>query len=291
MNRGFLILIFLSKHLLCYTQDSLLVQLHNDSSWEQTPALGTSLFKATQIINTVTVEAPPRKNLQFMIMHRFGKISEGGYALFGLDNATIRFALDYGLTDNFSIGIGRSSLEKVYDASFKWNIIQQASTITPISVSLYGLAAHTTLKYSDKPYLDARFRTMYTTQLLVAKKISQKLSLQLTPSWVHLNLVPTPGDKNDLLTLGLGGRFKITNRISLNGDYHYISSNQIDSYQFYNPLSLGLDIETGGHVFQFVFTNSHGMIAPYYLTKTIDSWRNGDIYFGFNITRLFTLKK
>jgi hypothetical protein len=258
---------------------------------KQTPVASTSVFKATQIVNTVTVEAPARKNLQFMIMHRFGKLSEGGYALFGLDNATIRFALDYGLTDKISIGIGRSSLEKVYDASLKWNILQQKNTTTPLSLSLYGLAAHTTLKYSDKPYLNARFRTMYATQVLLAKKLSSKLSLQFTPSWVHLNLVPTPADKNDLLTLGLGGRFKITNRVSLNADYHYVSSNQIQSYNFYNPLSLGVDIETGGHVFQLIFTNSHGMIAPYYLTKTIDSWRNGDIYFGFNITRLFSFKK
>jgi hypothetical protein len=291
MKKGFLMTILLANNFLCYTQDSLLVQLNNDASWEETPVSVPSIFKATQIINTVTVEAPARKNLQFMIMHRFGKISEGGYALFGLDNATIRFALDYGLTDKISIGIGRSSLEKVYDASLKWNILQQKNTTTPLSLSLYGLAAHTTLKYSDKPYLNARFRTMYATQVLVAKKLSSKLSLQLTPSWVHLNLVPTPADKNDLLTLGLGGRFKITNRVSLNADYHYVSSNQIQSYNFYNPLSLGVDIETGGHVFQLIFTNSHGMIAPYYLTKTIDSWRNGDIYFGFNITRLFSFNK
>lgn len=251
----------------------------------------TGIFKATQIINTPTVEAPAAKSLQFMIMHRFGKINEGSYALFGLDNATIRFALDYGLTKNLAIGIGRSSLDKVYDASVKWRLVQQKRSGFPVTASLYGLITNTTYRYSGKPYLNSKYRTAYATQLLLAKKLNSAVSIQLTPSWLHFNLVPTKQDKNDIWTLGIGGRAKLTKRMSLNAEYHLLPKDQVASQKVYNSFSMGVDLETGGHVFQLIFTNSEGMTAPYYLAKNYGSWGNGDIYFGFNITRIFHFQK
>jgi len=271
-------------------QDSSLLSLLNDSATKQHFDV-TGTFKATQIINTPTVEAPAKAALQFMIMHRFGKLNEGGYALFGLDNAVIRFALDYGITDRLAVGIGRSSYEKVYDASLKYKLVPQRDGGAPLSLSVYGLVANTRLRYSDKPYYNFKYRTMYTTQLLLARKMNPKLSLQLVPSWIHFNLVPTPQDKNDLLALGAGGRMKITKRMSINAEYNYLLPNQAVSSKAYNSVSAGLDIETGGHVFQLVFTNSVGMIAPYYLAKTDGRWGKGDIYFGFNITRIFSVKR
>jgi opacity protein-like surface antigen len=248
-----------------------------------------STFKATQIVNTPTIESPAKHDLQFMIMHRFGRVNEGAYALFGLDNATIRFALDYGLTDRLMVGIGRSSFEKVYDASLKYKIIRQKENGIPVSISAFGMIANTTVKYSNKPYLNAKYRTMYTSQLLIARKFSSNLSLQVTPSWIHFNLVPTPKDKNDVFALGLGGRMKVSKRISINAEYNYLPSKQVVSTNVFNSLSMGVDIETGGHVFQLIFSNSQGMIPPYYLAKTSGDWGKGDIYFGFNITRIFTL--
>jgi len=272
-------------------QDSTLLELMVDTINAHTSQVVSGTFKATQIVNTPTVESPAKKALQFMIMHRFGRLNEGAYALFGLDNAGIRFAFDYGITDKLAIGVGRSSFEKVYDASFKWKVVRQKQNGVPVSVSAYGMIANSVQKYSDKPYLNAKYRTIYTSQLLIARKFNSKLSLQLTPSWVHFNLVPTPADKNDVFALGVGGRMKLTNRISINAEYNYLPSGQVVSSDVFSSLSMGVDIETGGHVFQLIFTNSEGMNSPYYLTKTRGSWEKGDIYFGFNVTRIFNLKK
>ena len=247
-------------------------------------------FKATQIINTPTIEAPGKNGLQFLIMHRFGRINEGGYALFGLDNAVIRFGLDYGINDRFSIGIGRSSLEKTYDASFKWKILEQNEKI-PVTVSLYELITRTTLKYSDKPYISGKYRNAYESALLIARKFTPKFSLQLTPIWLHYNLVASSQDMNDIIALGLGGRIKLSKRISLNAEYNLLPSDAVASTDIFHSLSFGLDIETGGHVFQLIFSNSDGMVGPYYLGKTSGNWGDGDIFFGFNISRAFHLKK
>jgi len=274
-------------------QDSSLLNMLNDSlSSHSSPEVVTGTFKATQIINTPTVEAPAKKTLQFLIMHRFGKISDGGYELFGLDNAEIRFGLDYGITDRFSVGIGRSSFDKTYDANFKLKLLRQTTGKVPVSVSLYELLTYTTSpRQSEKPYLTARFRTAYTSQLLIARKISPALSLQLTPSIVHFNMVATPEDKNTLFAAGIGGRMKITKRMSINAEYSYLPKNQVVSSTVYNSFSTGLDIETGGHVFQLVFSNTRGMTGPYYLAKTDGQWKDGDIYFGFNISRVFNFNK
>lgn len=273
-------------------QDSSLLKLLDDPSGTQPKhEIVTGTFKATQLINLPTVEAPGRKSLQFLIMHRFGKLNEGAYALFGLDNASIRFGLDYGLTDRLTIGIGRSSFDKAFDGSVKYKILQQATGRMPVSVSLYELVSNYTLRYSEKPYLNARFRTSYTSQLLIARKFTRNLSLQLVPAWTHFNLVPTARDKNDVFALSAGGRMKFTKRMSFNVEYNYLLPDQVVSVKTYNTFSLGIDIETGGHVFQLVFTNAQGMTGPYYLAKTSGSWGKGDIFFGFNISRSFNWKK
>jgi hypothetical protein len=273
-------------------QDSAWLKILNDSlnvTGESGRVRGT--FKATQIINTPTIEAPGKNGLQFLIMHRFGRINEGGYALFGLDNASIRFGLDYGINDRLSIGIGRSSLEKTYDASFKLKLLRQTENKFPVSVSLYELVTRTTLRFTDKPYFSGKYRNAYESALLIARKFSPKLSLQLTPVWLHYNLVPTPQDNNDVFAVGIGGRMKLTKRMSINAEYNILPSDQLVSTDIFHSLSLGIDLETGGHVFQLIFSNSEGMTGPYYLGKTTGSWGNGDIFFGFNISRAFHLKK
>lgn len=266
-----------------------LMDLLNDSiaGLQQADNKITSIFKGTQIVNLPTVEQPGKGNLQFIIMHRFGELRGGAYELFGLDNASIRFGLDYGLTDRLAVGIGRSSLDKVFDASLKYKLFYQRTNGMPFAVSLYELATTQTLRYTDKPYMNFKNRTAYTSQLLIARKFNERLSFEIVPAWVHYNLVPTPQDKNDILMASIGGRFKITKRMSFSAEYNYLPSGAAPSENLHSSLGLGIDLETGGHVFQFVFSNSQGMVGPYYLASTPGTWRKGNIYFGFNISRSF----
>lgn len=275
-----------------YAQDSSsnnLLDILNDSITPQEAADDkvSSIFKATQLIDLPTVEQPGKKNLQFIIMHRFGQLNGGAYQLFGLDNASIRFGLDYGLSDRLAVGIGRSSLDKVFDASLKYKLLYQRRHKMPVAISLYELATVQTLKYTDKPYLNFKYRTAYTSQLLIARKFTEALSLEVVPAWIHYNLVPTPQDKNDIVMVSGGGRLKITKRMSIDAEYSLLPKSAMPSQGLHSALGLGFDIETGGHVFQFVFSNSQGMVGPYYLTGTNGTWGKGDIYFGFNISRAF----
>ncbi|HRO45700.1 DUF5777 family beta-barrel protein [Agriterribacter sp.] len=277
------------------SQDSSLLHMLEDSMMtDKQGGRVTATFKGTHIINTQSVETPAKGVLLFMIMHRFGKINEGAYEFFGLDNATMRMGFDYGLTDELTAGIGRSTFQKTYDGYLKGKLLRQsegAGKRIPVSVTALAGIAYTSLRYSDKPYLNAKYRTSYTVQLLVARKLSRNLSLQLSPAWLHYNLVPAAVDKNDVFALGMGGRMKITKRSSINVEYNYLPGNQVNSFKVYNSFSAGFDIETGGHVFQVHVTNSQGMVEPLFLGRTTGSWGKGDIYFGFNISRSFNLSR
>jgi hypothetical protein len=273
-------------------QDNSLLQSLDDSlSVQQQHEVVTNTFKATQIVNLPTVESPAKQTLQFLIMHRFGKLNNGAYELFGLDNASIRFGLDYGITDRLAVGLGRSSVDKTFDGSLKYKLLKQTTGLSPVSVSLYGLVTNYTQRYSDKPYLNGKYRTAYTTQVLIARKFTRNLSLEVVPSWMHFNLVPTAADKSDVFAVSAGGRMKFTKRMSITAEYNYLLPDQVVSTSMKNSLSLGIDIETGGHVFQLIFTNSNGMVGPYYLAKTDGTWGKGDIFFGFNVSRVFNFKK
>ncbi len=276
-----------------HAQDSTLLKILADSSAvnkQTTNVKGT--FKGTQFINMETIEAPAQGALNFLIMHRFGAINSGAYNFFGLDVATIRFGLDYGLTGRLSIGFGRSSIDKNFDGHIKYKLLLQTdgSNKMPVTVDLLGTIDNYTQQYPDKSYLNATYRTSYTTQLLIARKFKY-FSLQVTPTWLHSNLVPTVNDASDVFALSIGARVKLTNRMSILGEYNYLPDGQVVSTPAYNSMSFAWEMETGGHVFQLVFSNSQGMVEPYYLTKTTNSWTNGGIYFGFNISRNFNLTK
>jgi len=272
-------------------QDSSLLTLLKEQDKPSTSNVSAT-FKATHIANLQTVESPAKGDLNFIIMHRFGKINDGSYNFFGLDNATLRLGLDYGITDRLAAGIGRSSLEKTFDGYLKYKLLRQTEDgKMPVSVSLLETVSNYTLKFTDKTYLNAKYRTTYVSQILIARKINRSVSLQLAPAMLHFNLVPTSKDNNDVFAATVGGRVKFTKRMSITGEYTYLPSGQINSRDVKNSLSLGWDIETGGHVFQLVFSNSQGMTESQYITRTTGSWGKGDIYFGFNISRNFTLKK
>jgi hypothetical protein len=251
-------------------------------------------FKSSRVIMSQSMEMLRPGVLDFRILHRFGRVNGGAYEFFGLDGpATVRLGLDYGLLDDLSLGIGRSTFNKELDGFIKWRPIQQATgpKSSPLSLVLVAGTTVTTLKWSDPTranYFSSR--VAYYGQAIVGRKFSEGISLQLMSTLVHRNLVPTVGDPNDLYAAGIGGRFKLSKRISFNLDYHYVI-NQNEAGNLYHPLSLGFDIETGGHVFQLHFTNAKGMNERAFLAATEFDWGDGDIFFGFNISRSFQLKK
>ncbi len=274
-------------------QDSLLNKLNESMLAASKAAYVTGTFKALYIVNMKSIESPAAGALNFEIQHRFGSLNGGGYEFFGLDNATLRLGLDYGITDRLAVGIGRSSYQKTFDGYLKYKLLRQTDGTNrmPVSVSLLATINYYTQHYNDLKYLDATFRTAYTTQILLARKFNKLFSLELTPTLIHYNLVPTIADKNNVFALAGGARMKITKRMSINVEYDYLFPNQVVSTAVHHSLSFGWDIETGGHVFQLVFSNSQSMLESQYIGQTTGTWGNGDIYFGFNISRNFNLKK
>lgn len=252
----------------------------------------TAAFKTNRIINLHSIEHTAPGVLDFKILHRFGFINGGAYEFFGLDQATMRLGFDYGLTRNLQIGLGRSNFEKTYDFYAKYRFLRQSTgkRNIPLSMSLIAGSAIKTTRWPD-PDRDNLFssRLYYHFQLLLARKFSEGFSLQLSPTLVHRNLVATKAEKNDVFAIGAGIRQKISKRISINAEYVYVLPDQL-AEGFQNSLSIGFDIETGGHVFQLHFTNSTSMIEKGFVAETSGKWEKGDIRFGFNISRVFTLR-
>ena len=272
--------------LFCQNLDDILeLESMSDSSF----VMGT--FKGTRLMNGHSIETRQKGVLEFIIQHRFGRINTGSYEFFGLDESNIRLGLEYAINDNLGIAIGRSSFEKVFDGYIKYRLLKQktAKKSSPISFTLFGSVANKTLKDydpEDKPAFKERLA--FTSQILLARKINQDLSIQLSPTYVHFNHVSSSNDPNDIFALGIGTRIKIGNHISLNGEYYY-SFDSFESRDTKNSLGIGFDIETGGHVFQLILTNSRAMVEKGFITETTGDFFNGDIHFGFNISRDFYL--
>jgi hypothetical protein len=262
-------------------------------------------FKTSRIINGHSIENTAKGILDFKISHRFGTLNNGFYQLFGLDNATMRMGLDYGISDRLMAGWGRSTFQKQYDAFFKYRLLRQSTgeKKMPVSVSVMAMVMLSTdtnsirSNYNIAPGVKMNFsdKLSYAYQVIIARKFSTDFSLQLMPTMVHSNVVPLANDPNDLFAIGIGGRLKLTQRVSVNAEYYYnIPGHKLETMagaKLYNPLSLGFDIETGGHVFQLHFTNSRGMTERQFITETPGSWGKGDIHFGFNISRVFQIGK
>ena len=255
-------------------------------------------FKATRLINGHSVETTQKGILNLVIAHRFNPLNDGLYNLFGLDNASMRFGFDYGFTDRFSAGVGRSTFEKQYDGYLKYKLLWQSTgkSNMPISLTLLSSAMYESdtalLKIEERIQVTPHSsdKMSYAFQAIFARKFSPGFSLQIMPTLVHYNIVPTSDLKNDFVSIGTGARFKISKRVSINGEYYY----QLPGNKFpdtHNSFSLGVDIETGGHVFQMHFTNSTGMTERTFITKTTNKWGDGGIRFGFNVNRAFTVKK
>lgn len=275
-----------------FAQDDILDLLSDDEE-PQTEYVKAS-FKTNKVINAHSLENTAGGVLDVKISHRFGYLNSGWENFFGIDNATVRLGVDYGITDWLAIGAGRSSFEKLYDGYVKAKILRQSTggkRNMPITLAYLATMAVKTTDWSNperKNYFTSRL--FFTHQLIIGRKFSEGFSMQVMPTLVHRNLVTSTDEKNDVIVLGVAARQKLNKRIAINAEYFYILPNQVNE-DIKNSLSLGVDIETGGHVFQLHFTNSNAMIEKGFMTETIGDFFKGDIHFGFNISRVFTLNK
>lgn len=257
----------------------------------------TATFKSTRVINGHSIETISKNHLDFRISHRFGQLNDGAYNFFGLDQATMRMGLEYGLTDMLMVGIGRSTSQKTFDYFAKYKVLRQSKEASPISVTAFASVDAISLSTSPQfRFYNNLERLTYTGQLLIARKFSERLSLQLSPTFIHRNKVELATEPNDIMAVGIGGRLKISKRTSLNAEYFYrlpmsLEAGIATNPNYYNSLSVGFDIETGGHVFQLHFTNSLGMVERQFIAQTEGNWAKGDIHYGFNISRTFSFDK
>ena len=266
--------------------------IFNDSLKPPETEYTTATFKTSRIILGHSIESPAKNELLFIISHSFGQFNQGSYQLWGLDQSTIRLGFEYGIFKDLIIGVGRSTYQKNYDGYFKYKIFKQSKgkRNMPISVSLLFETDVNSLKWADptvKNYFSSRLS--YTTELLIARKFSERLSLQLTPTYIHKNLVPRIIDQNDIFAFGTGGRFKITKRLAITGEYFYLLPGQTAKDNA-NELAVGIDIDTGGHIFQIRVSNAQLMFDKAFITETQGKWSKGDIFLGFNINRVFSFK-
>lgn len=287
--RYYLLFCFICCSLGSIAQEDLMKMLEDDIEDIKTPVFQT--FDGSRIVNGHSVETRSRGELEFLIMHRFSRINSGAYNLFGLDQAYIRLGLEYGITDDLSIGAGRSSFDKSFDGYIKYKLLKQQKDGMPFTLTAFaGSAFKTSPQRSSSPDITFNNRLAYVAQILISRKLNNKLSLQLMPSMVHINSVGTQNEAHTLYAAGAGGRYKVNKRIAITAEY-YLRFNPHDNTTFTNPVAIGVDIQTGGHVFQLHLTNSWGMMERAIIAETSGNYFDGDINFGFNISRNFQLNK
>lgn len=260
---------------------------------EPTRDFTIATFKSTRVINMQSNEGIAAGHLDFRVSHRFGTINSGAGDLWGLDQAYMRLGLEYGVNDRLMVGVGRSNVNKEIDSFVKYKLIRQSSGLknVPLSISWFSSMVLRTTPFANPDrtnYFSSRL--YYCHQLLLARKFNDALSIQLAPTVVHRNLVADSTENNDIYAIGVGGRYKMTKRSSFNAEWVAVPANQLDP-TYKNSLSIGFDIETGGHVFQLHFTNSKPMNEKGFITETTGDWKEGDIQFGFNISRIFSVVK
>ncbi|WP_337966548.1 DUF5777 family beta-barrel protein [uncultured Flavobacterium sp.] len=279
--KNFLVTICLFLVTMSYSQDDLLKSL---DSTQVVDTYSTATFKALQLVTLQTTKMAGKKEFYFVVSHRFGSVKDGFDSFFGLDNATTKLGGIYGVTDWLSVSLSRHTLNKMYETGLKYRMARQSDNF-PVDIVGYSVAdINTFLEKEQYPRLEFKDRMTYVQQLLISRKIGQKLSLELVPSFVHKNLYNPDIERDNQFSFGGGGRYKITKRLSVNLEYMH----NFDKPEFYkNPLSVGLDVETGGHVFQLIFTNSQSMSESGYLTNASGNWGKGDFFFGFNLYRVF----
>lgn len=290
---------FLSITLGAYAQDDLMKELEKGQKSETDYTIQT--FRGTRIINGQSVETKGKGELEFIFAHRFDKINTGSYNAWGFDGyAVVRLGLEYGISDRFGVGIGRNFnfANKMVDLYGRYKVVQQSSGAKNVPVTITAIGTITYQAFPNAadavafnmPEPSTSDRMGYVLEVPIARKFSSKFSAQITPIFVHRNAVNKLYENNDDYAVALAARYKVTRSISLIGEY-YNRLNANSASPYYNSAGFGVDIETGGHVFQLVFTNSLGLNPQTIVTQTDGNVNNGDIHFGFNITRTFQLAK
>ena len=308
---GMLFLFFLTKGIVA--QDSLSSildsEVNKEMAGKKQPVYAT--FKGTQLVNSRTIETLGKHDLDFRVSHRFGDIGGdfgGEKSFFGLENSTdVKISFDYGITDRLTAGISRSkgatSVRQLYEGSLKYKLLRQTDDNSmPVTVTAFSNAVISSMASNAKANTPDHFNSLsdrlsFTNQLLIARKFSDRFSLMLMPTHVHTNYVIN-NDQNNIFAMGIGGRLKLTNRMALIADYFKVFRNSAsknsfsaNGLDFYNPLGAGIEFETGGHVFDFTFTNSTAIVENQFIPYTTTSWKQWRFRWGFNLSRIFSLKK
>jgi len=268
-----------------FAQDDLFDMIEDDDDQIN---YADAVFKGTRVINGHSTKLRKRNEFEFLVSHRFGPVNTGIYEFFGLDDSNTRLGFEYGVSDLFNIGIGRSS-NKTYDGFIKWKFLRQSSGASnmPVSMVLFTSMSINTFRFEGQD-ITFQDRVGYTYEVLISRKFSPNFSFQLMPGVVHSNTVPTKEDDNDIIYLGGALRQKISKSVAITLEYYY-RSNPLVSVKTYDVIGIGIDIETGGHVFQVFFTNPRDTFEKGFITETKDNFWDGDIRFGFNISRTFNL--
>lgn len=308
MKRTFLLAAFALLAGAAVAQDDLL-NLVDSASAPNTDKKVYATFKTTKVISAQSIETVKAKTMDFRVTHRFGNVGTGdggGHTLYGFDNSTdIRISFDFGITDQLMVGIGRSKMNETFDGLVKYRFLEQTTdNKVPLSIAFYGDMAYSGVRktqfYQGTVNVEEKLahRFSYTSQLIFARKFGSKFSFELLPTYVHRNFVRAEinsnngaEESNGLLSLGAGARFKLSKRVAIIADYfHTFSEFRADNpTPYYDPLAVGIEIETGGHVFHINFTNAAGIIDANFIPYTQDNWLDGGFKFGFNISRVFNL--
>ena len=274
-------LLFLVLPILSFSQDDLLKDIDSVATKQKVE----SAFKALKIVNLESTKLAAKGDLYFIVAHRFGSIEDGFEGFFGFDNAVTQIKFVYGFTNWLTISAGRT--EQAYDVSAKYLLHHQIEGGFPVAIAGFNsIGFNNTLKESNYPKMEFNDRMVYVNQLLISRKFNNRLSLELAPTFMHENFVIDDNQDNSQALIGMGGRYKFAKRWSINVDYA-VHLNRADSSPFHDPLSIGVDLDTGGHVFQMHFSNSQGIHEAGFLGNTTGLWEKGDIFFGFNLLRVF----
>lgn len=289
MKSNFTLAVILCLFTTAYAQDDLLKLLEEEEKKEpQQTEYVINTFKATRIINGYSTELTAKKNLQFVIAHRFGSVNSGWREFFGIDDADMRIGLEYGIYDWWNVGIGRSSVGGTVDLTTRVKFMRQSKGAKKIPFTLAGYANMAFVSKEQPPEVEVIHRISYAYQLMLARKFTKNFSFQVMPSYIHRNLTPTANDPNGIFSVGAGLRYLVSRSIGLNLEYFQPITKKEDGEMYIGSLGFGIDIETGGHVFQVTITNSRGMIDQLYIPNNSGHWWDKEIHIGFNINRNIT---
>jgi hypothetical protein len=292
--------LFMANNL--FAQEDLLKMMEEETPTKPTPVFAS--FKSTRLVNLHTNEQMKAKHLDFRIQHRFQPMQidkenvYGLYNMFGVDGAVMRLGFEYGVTDKLMMGFGRSNVVKTYDLMAKYKILQQTrgKKSMPISVNYFGNIGINTLEFADKTRNNFfTSRLSFVNQLIITRKFNDYVSVAITPTMVHQNLVETKAQSHDIYAVGLGASVKISRSTRFNFEYiprlNARDEKKLDGTQYYDAFAFGLDVETGGHVFQLHFTNGAGLIEQQFISQNANKLSLNTLRFGFNLSRVFSLEK